>query len=211
MLQNVLLLPDLEKYYRQVEAIKQDASDLVSGLTKEQFNWRPNPNQWSIAECIEHLNMTARLYFPLLIQTINEARANGITSQGPFRYGWLGNWFVRSAEPPPKMRFKAPRRFIPLPGLTISEVWPGFLVFQDRLLELISRANGVDLARVKIQLPTTSFFKLSLGQGLGLITAHERRHMWQARQVKEDPNFPKIVTNSVVPQRGTVQDRARRR
>ncbi|HKX31509.1 MAG TPA: DinB family protein [Blastocatellia bacterium] len=197
MIQNILLFPDLARYYGQVEEIKQDAGRLVQGLTREQFNWCPEPGRWSIAECLEHLNITARLYFPLLIQTINEARANGISSQGPFRYSWLGNWFVRSAEPPPKIKFKAPKRYRPLPGLTISEVWPAFLVFQDRLLELINRANGVDLARVKIQLPTMSFIKLGLGQALGLITAHERRHLWQARQVKDHPNFPPLPISSV--------------
>ena len=182
---NFPLFPELQKYLGQVEAITQDASELVDGLTMEQLNWRPDPSRWSIAECLEHLNMTARIYFPVLIQTINEARANGIVSHGPFRYSWLGNWFVRSAEPPPRLKFKTPRRFVPPPDLPMTEVWPGFLRFQERLVELISRANGVDLVRVKIQLPSTSFIKLSLGQGLGLITAHERRHLWQARQVVE--------------------------
>ncbi|MCI0339492.1 MAG: DinB family protein [Acidobacteria bacterium] len=193
MSHNSPLIPELQEYHRQVEAIKQDASDLMIGVTAAKFNWRPDPNRWSIAECLEHLNIIARLYFPIINQAITAARMRGWMSQGPFRYGLLGKIgkiYVRSTEPPPKMKFNSPKRFIPQHDRSILEVWPGFMVFQDRLHELISWANGVDLARVKIQIPATSLIKLSLGQCLGLVAAHERRHLWQARQVKNDPNFP---------------------
>ncbi len=33
--------------------------------------------------------------------------------------------------------------------------------------------------------------KLTLGEGIGLMTAHERRHLWQARMIMVDPAFPK--------------------
>jgi hypothetical protein len=185
------LIPELQGYQRQVEAIKQEANDLMIDITAEQFNWRPGPDRWSIAECLEHLNVTARLYFPVINEVITEALMRGLKSQGPFRYGWFGNFFLRSAEPPAKIRVKAPRRFVPPPDRPMSEVWPEFLIFQDRLIELISRANGVDLARIKVQIPATKLIKLSLGQSFGLVAAHERRHLWQARQVKIHPNFPR--------------------
>lgn len=184
------LIPELQEYRRQIETIKQEAESLLNGLTEPQFNWRPGQGRWSIAECFEHLNMTARLYLPIIHNTINEARERGMMSRGPFKYGLLGNWFVRTIEPPPKLKFKALRRFIPPHDRPLLEVWPGFMVFQDRFIELIDRANGVDLVRVKIQIPATKLIKLSLGQGIGFVTAHERRHVWQATLVKNDPNFP---------------------
>jgi hypothetical protein len=30
-----------------------------------------------------------------------------------------------------------------------------------------------------------------LGEGIGLMTAHERRHLWQARMIMVDKTFPK--------------------
>jgi hypothetical protein len=36
----------------------------------------------------------------------------------------------------------------------------------------------------------SKWFTLSLGQYLALHAAHEQRHLWQARQIKEDPSFP---------------------
>jgi hypothetical protein len=191
MSRNEVLIPELQEYVRQVEEIKRDAEDLVRGLSEAQFNWPPAPGRWSIGECLEHLNVTARLYWPVIAQAINQAKAQGWMSKGPYKHGWFGKLFVRSAEPPVKMKFKAPRRFRPPADQPLAQVYPQFVSFQDRLLDLICDANGVDLGRPKVQLPATKLIKLTLGQGFGLIMAHERRHLWQARQVKEDPNFPR--------------------
>lgn len=190
MSRNEVLIPELQEYFRQVEEIRRDAEDLVRGLSDAQFNWRPAPERWSISECLEHLNMVARLYWPIIAEAINQSRVKGWLSQGPFKHGWFGKMLVRSAEPPPKMKFKAPRKFRPPADQPMAHVYPQFVSFQDRLLDLISDANGVDLGRPKVQLPATKLIKLTLGQGFGLMAAHERRHLWQARRVKDDPNFP---------------------
>ncbi|MFN0087335.1 MAG: DinB family protein [Blastocatellia bacterium] len=181
---------DLKSFQAQIEAIQRDADDLLVGVSEQQFNWRSAPNRWSIGECLEHLNVTARLYWPLIAAAINEARVAGGMSPGPYKHGWFGNWFVRSAEPPPKIRFRASRRFRPQIDLPLSHVVPQFAAFQERLLDLIRDANGVDLGRTKVQMPTTRLITLTLGQAFGLVTAHERRHLWQARQVRQDPGFP---------------------
>ena len=186
MSDKVSLQPELQELYDQVEAIKREAEEMVKGLTEEQCAWQPTPQRWSIAQCIEHLNVTARMYFPMVHESINQARAQGWLGAGPFKYGWLVNWFVRATEPPPKRRFKAPRRFVPPPDRPMSEIWPSFLAFQERFRELIVRANGVDLARARVQSPAFKFLTFPLGRALALTTAHERRHLWQARQVLEE-------------------------
>jgi hypothetical protein len=185
------LIAELNGYYRQIEAVRRDAEDLVRGLSDAQFNWQPAPTRWSIAQCLEHLNIASRLYWPVLAEAITRSRTSGVMSPGPFRHGWIGAFFVRTAEPPVKTRFRTPRRFRPLSNLPLDQVWSQFVTFQDRLLELLREANGVDLARTKVPLPATNLIKLSLGQGFALVAAHERRHLWQARQVQNDPNFPK--------------------
>ena len=182
---------DLKSFQAQIEAIQRDADDLLKGLSEAQFNWRSAPNRWSIGECLEHLNVTARLYWPLIAAAINHARVSGGMGSGPYKHGWFGNWFVRSTEPPPKIRFRAPRRFRPQINLPLSQVVPQFATFQERLLDLIRDANGVDLGRTKVQSPAFKLLHLTLGQAFGLVAAHERRHLWQARQVKEAPGFPK--------------------
>jgi hypothetical protein len=186
------LISELEDYRRQIEAIKRDAEDLLRGLSEEQFNWRQDAGRWSIAECLTHLNVTGNLYIPVIEKGIEHGRSRRLLGSGPFKYGWFGNAFVRSAEPPVKIYVKAPKAFVPPPDQPMSSVVPEFFQIQERLLACVRAANGVDLARVKIQSPAWRWVRLSLGRGLALMPAHERRHLWQARYVKDDPNFPAL-------------------
>jgi hypothetical protein len=56
-------------------------------------------------------------------------------------------------------------------------------------------ARGLDLASVKCEFPTLPallrpFVRMPLGARLNLLTAHDRRHLWQAEQVRNHPDFP---------------------
>lgn len=186
----VSLVPDLQDDRRQLEAINEDARDLIADLSETQFNWTPAPGQWSIGECLDHLNVTNRELIKPLHEAIKDAHARGRTFQGPFRHGWLVNKFVRSMEPPVKRKFKAPAIFRPRPQMSLIEVSREFFAVQDEVLQLIEEANGIHLARVKIASPVSRFLKYSVGQAFDLIATHERRHLWQAREVKAQRSFP---------------------
>src|SRR5689334_5839385 len=111
--ENNSLIAELADYARQFLALKDEAQTLFAGLDHGQFNWRPQPGVWSVAECFDHLNVTGKLYGAAIDEKIRQARAQQLFSPGPFRYGWFGNWFVRSIEPPVKTKFKAPKLFVP--------------------------------------------------------------------------------------------------
>jgi hypothetical protein len=184
------LASELHELYRQIEAVNADARSLIAGLSEAQFNWRPSPAHWSMAECMDHLTMTNRELIEQIKGAMSLARSRGLTGRGPFRYGFIGNMFVRSIEPPAKIKFKAPKIFKPRPDLALDAVARDFFAVQDEVLRLIREANGINLARVKVTSPVTRLIKLSLGQVFGLIAAHNRRHLWQARQVRDNSAFP---------------------
>lgn len=185
------LVAELAAYDRQFEAIKEDARALLANLTDKQFNWRSAPGRWSIAECIDHLRASGAPMLPRIAKVMEQARTDGVFSRGPFRHSFLGNLFVRYLEPPPRFKSKAPKILVPTPDRPMAELVPEFMTLQDQLQRRIHEANGIDLARVKIVSPITKLVKLSLGQWFALLAAHERRHLWQARQVKNNPNFPR--------------------
>jgi hypothetical protein len=35
------------------------ARELVNGLSEAQLNWRPAPEKWSIAQCLDHLTVAS--------------------------------------------------------------------------------------------------------------------------------------------------------
>lgn|SRR5262249_26656493 len=189
-----MLVADLQNYHQQFQSIKIDAQDLLAGLSEIQFNWRPGANRWSIAQCLDHLLVTGRNSLSNIHVAINDARSKALFSQGPFRYGVLEKWFVRQMEPPARIRFKAPKAYVPSGQGSYAEIVKDFYRLQEEFLQCIEEANGIELSKTKVSNPVSRWFKLSLGQELAFNAAHERRHLWQARRVKQERDFPRLPT-----------------
>lgn len=182
---------DLGLYEAQIDAIRREADALSSGLSDEQFNWRPDPTRWSIGQCLQHLVVAADGLLDLQEAAIDRARRRGLLSDGPYRHGRLGSMIAASIEPPIKRRFRSARALIPTGRYSVDTVLPAFHRRQDTLQQLIARARGVDLGRTRVALPGLPLLRLSLGQSFSFMLGHERRHLWQAREVREEAAFPK--------------------
>jgi len=181
---------ELEEYQKQFEQAGEQAKLLTEGLSEAQFNWRPEAQAWSIEECLAHLTMVGQSEIRLIENAIQTARAHGLTGNGPFRYGWLERMILRQTEPPVRRRFSSPKRFRPIHGQPITAILPTFLHVQRQFGSLAAQAEGLDLARVKVATPMTRLMKFSLGMALAQAAGHERRHLEQARRVRENPGFP---------------------
>ncbi len=184
------LTPEIEEFRQQFERLADEADALVAPLKDDQFAWQPSPTSWSIAQCIDHLNVTARLYLPQLDEGIANAIRQGLYGEGPFKYWWLARLLVRMLEPPPRMRVKTPAAFHPPPERTRREIMAAFRAYQVQYIDRLRQANGLDLARARVRSPVASWLQMPLGTGFAAMTAHERRHLWQARRVIEAPGFP---------------------
>ncbi len=185
----------LDEYVRQFEDLKRDARQLTEGLSDAQLNWSPAPGRWSMAQCLEHLNSVAEPYAQALEEGINRARGQDRRASGPARYGFVERWMIRSMEPPPRRRLPAPRMFQPAETaepIDGAAVIDDYLALKDRLIGLLASADGLDVGGVKITSPVTRLLKFRIGAAFAFVAAHERRHLWQARQVREDTGFPTL-------------------
>jgi hypothetical protein len=177
--------PQVEDYRQQFERIASEAKELAAGLTEAQFNWRPAPDEWSIEECLAHLTVVGQVEVEAVEKAVDLAKAKGITGTGPFEYPVWERFIVRETEPPVRHRMPAPKRFVPVHGQPITGILPTFLHLQRQFTIQTERADGLDLRRVKVPTPITRLLKLSLGATLAQAAAHERRHLAQARRVRE--------------------------
>jgi hypothetical protein len=180
--------PQLEDYLRQIEAIKQDSQNLVAGLSNKQFNWHPAPGSWSIAECLDHLIVVGSLLLARIDEGIEQARTKQLFSEEPFSYGLLGKRFVSSQEPPVKKKVKTFKQYVPPPDRSLDKVVPEFMALQNEFEERIRAADGLNLSRIKISSPVSKLIRFNLAVWFAATAAHERRHLWQAQQVKESIN-----------------------
>jgi hypothetical protein len=178
-------VPELIGYREQFEEVADQAKELTAGLTEAQFNWRPAPNGWSIEECLGHLVSVGNVAVKALERSVEGARSRGITGEPPFHYGMIDRYIVSLSKPPARYRFSAPRRFQPLHGQPITGILPSFLHLQSQFIRLVEGSEGLHLARVKVETPISRFLKMSLGMMFAQICAHERRHMEQARTVRQ--------------------------
>lgn len=182
------LAPEIDKFRDQFEQLSAEADALTSPLSDEQFTWRPGPDSWSVAECLDHLNATARIYLPALDEGISDAIRRGVYGEGPFKYNWLGRLSVRFSDLP--MRLKAPDDVLPGPGRTRREILAAFRAYQVQYIDRLRQANGVDLARARVRMPATGWLRIPLGSGFALMVVHSRRHLAQARRVTDAEHFP---------------------
>jgi hypothetical protein len=191
---HLALTPEIDEFRREFERLADEADLLVSGLTDEQFTWAPGVDAgagWSIAQCIDHLNVTARLYLPQLDEGIANAIRQGLYGEGPFKYWWLARIFVRMQEPPPRVRVRTPAAFQPPPARTRREIMAAFRAYQVQYVDRLRQANGLDLGACAGPIAAGGMGAHAARNGFAAMTAHERRHLWQARQVTQTSGFPR--------------------
>lgn len=184
------LIPELQERRSQFRSIKKTTEELTAGLTHQQFNWRPTSEEWSVAQCLSHLNVAGFLILRRVEEAIEEARDQGPRSEGPFEYSLVGRSFVRLMEPSSWMRVSSPSSFVPAPEHSREVVIPRFLELQDDLVASVEAANGLDLRRIKVRSPVSRLLRFSLGIWFAAVEAHERRHMEQAQRIRSHPRFP---------------------
>ena len=163
----------------------------MTGIRDDQFYWRGAAGQWSICECLTHLNVVDGADVEPLERAVIDARANGWTSNGPFRYGAVAAWFIRTMEPPVRLKMKAPKVYVPDPGQPRAAVIEQFDRIHDRLIAILSMADGLDLVRIKVGTPVSKWIRFSFTQRVRFLAAHDRRHLWQAWQIPSKPGFPR--------------------
>jgi hypothetical protein len=177
---------DVRNLHDQLDAAERDAQALVAGLAEEQGIWRPQAGSWSIAECLDHLAMGNRAYLRAMQEPGHRARARGRQRCRPVKPGWIGQLFVRLLEPPPTWwsRLKAPRSIRPRAAPPLTQSFAGFVASHTDVRAFLSAHADLDLTGIRFPNPFVRGIRFSIATGLHVITAHERRHLWQAWQVR---------------------------
>jgi hypothetical protein len=171
---------ELEDYARQLDSLNAEARALVANHSPADLT-RPAPGGgWSPAECLEHVAVTAARYNAIIGPALAANRQ--CTGTGPFHYGLLARTFLWLVEPPVRMRVKAPGVFQPRPQPDVQAALDAFVARHDELQQLIQQADGLDLAAIRVESPANAKLKLPVGAAFGVLTAHARRHLWQARR-----------------------------
>lgn len=182
---------DLQAVLEEIDRLDRAADTLSSTLSDAQFHWQPDGGRaWSVAHCLEHLATANRVYGTCIRGAIDDARSRGWTRNGPIASGIFGRWFINSLEPPVRRRGSAPAKIRPGRIETREIVLRHYHDAHAAVRRLIADAAEIDVNRAKFRNPFISVVRVRVGTGLRIIAAHDRRHIWQAEQVRLKPGFP---------------------
>jgi hypothetical protein len=180
----------LDEVASELQAVSFEVTSRFRDLSSEQLLWRPATNRWSVAHCLSHLGRVGEGYRKKLEPGVRHARSRGFLSKGPVRGSWFGRWFTNQMGPGKGFRAQAPHVFRPDIEDGPSDAVERFLAEQQRLMELVDGARGLDLDHVRIHSPVTRLVRFRATDAFRIIAEHEWRHVAQARGVTESPDFP---------------------
>ncbi len=177
---------DLQALDDELTAAARDAEALTAGLPEALGARRPDEGGWSVAECLDHLATANRVYLAAMQAPAERARARGRRRRGPARPGWAGRLFIATLEPPARLWLKrrAPRIIRPRGAPALADAFASFMASQADVRAFLRAHADLDLARLRFPNPFVRGIRFSLATGLHVITAHDRRHLWQAWRVR---------------------------
>jgi len=182
--------PDLQAILDDLDKSDEEARRIVSGLSDAQANWQPRETAWSIVQCLDHLARGNTMYAAALLAAANTARAKSKPRREAIRPGLFSGLFVRSLEPPARTKMKAPKKIVPALRANPGEVLQAFLKSHEDMRAVVWEGAGLDLNRIRFRNPFFGFLRFTVGAGLLIISAHDRRHLWQAEHVRRSGGFP---------------------
>ena len=176
-----------------VKAITAGTVARFPGLTAQQLNWKPVPDQWSVAQCFDHLVTANNAFFPIFEKILSGEKRNTFWESLPWLPAIWGKMVIKAVAPESTRRLKAPKIFQPSSSSVDGAIIRRFIDQQDRVIRYIRATEDLDLEKIKISSPVTNLITYSLMDAYRIIITHEKRHFLQAMRVSEMDGFPKRI------------------
>lgn len=183
--------PDVREL-RDAFRARRPAVDREFGpLTDAAMHWRPAPGRWSVAECLQHLCIAGFTWADHLGPILFAALRRSVHHGEPHRPGPIGNLAIRMMEDDSRAH-RAPSRFRPRDTSSLAgiDLLRAFTALGDSWEGTLLRASQLDISKLRVASPAHALIVLPLGTWFYALSAHEDRHLEQARRVVALPDFP---------------------
>lgn len=172
-----------ESAIKYLETTRKNIEEATKGLSAEQWNFKPGPDRWSVAEVMEHIAAAEDfLRDGLIQQQVMRAAAPPDRDVKKIDEG------IMSHVPDRTQKAKAPDALVPTNRFESPE---GSLKhFEESRNKTEEFLKGTPALRAHaIDGPFGQ--KLDAYDWVLFLAAHSERHTKQILEVKADPNFPK--------------------
>lgn len=171
----------LEKALEDFLRADEDIRNLL--YNHKELLWKPAPDKWSAAQCIEHIMVSNTRYFDALENKLAVPEGKEKNKQ-PYRPTFWGNLVYKAVDPDrmKSHKSKAPKIFNPQPVVEIPTLIARFEKSQQMLHGYMQKTMETDATK-KIKSPVSWFITYSLADTMAILSKHEIRHFLQAKNV----------------------------
>lgn len=179
----------LNKTERQRAAAELKASRrlllrAVSGLNEAQWRFKPEPDRWSIAECVEHVALAEDSYYELIVGKLLKSAAD---PSARAQVQGKDDLVVKQMSDRSSKRITAPALEPKGRWARPSQAVGHFQKSRDRLIRYVrtTKDNLRDHAQAHRAVGLIDGYQWIL-----LASGHVRRHVEQIQEIQAHPSFP---------------------
>ena len=174
-------LADKEKALAYLQTSKKGVLAATKGLSEAQWNFKPAPDKWSIAECMEHIAASEDFIRGTVEQNVMKAPAAPDRDIAKIDAGIVANVPDRSNKVQAPEPLKPTNRF-GSPQAAIKH----FIESRAKTEEFLK--STADLRGHAVDSPVGG--KWDAYEFILMIAAHSERHTKQIEEVKTNPGYP---------------------
>lgn len=174
---------EIKRAVTYLEKTRAGVVEATKGLSDAQWNFKPGPDRWSVAEVTEHIAAAEDMLTEMIQKQVMTAPPRAEKDDVK-----VIDDFVLQAIPDRTHKLKAPEPLVPTNRFhTPAESLAHFKASRANTIELVKTTKG--LRDHAIDSPLGK--KLDGYEWVLFVAAHSDRHTKQINEVKADPNFPK--------------------
>ncbi|SMG07545.1 DinB superfamily protein [Marivirga sericea] len=182
----------LKDVIKDLQEIEETTRNEFQNLGEEELVWKPAPEKWSVAECLQHIIIANSIYIKDIEQRLQKAEVK--TIEYPITFSITGKLFLYAVDPKYKWKVPAPKIFKPTNGNKVEngeKTVEYFLKLQQEIIATARKACAYDHQHVHTYSPLSKLLKFNVGEQLYIMMRHTKRHINQAKRVKNQ--LPKTV------------------
>lgn len=177
-----------DKGIAELEGSKKAFLDATKGLSAAQWNFKPAPDRWSVAECADHIALAEGFIFGRITDGVMKTpltpeKRSATAGKDDKLIPMLQDRSHKATAPEPIDPTKTP--------MSGPDAVKLFLESRAKTEDFI-KTTQEDLRDHMYDHPVPVIGTMDAYQWVLFLSGHTRRHTLQILEVKADPNFPKM-------------------
>ncbi len=154
-------------------------------LSREELNWKPAADRWSIGQILEHLILVNRSYFPEITAALRKSKSLPFHARLGFVVRYIEKALLKSVEPSGTKKIKTFKIWEPPAGEIGTDVLDRFVAHHRSLKQVIRNSKRLLGTGTIISSPANPHIVYGLETAYEILLNHEARHFNQMQNLKD--------------------------